>query len=158
MKLKIHTKRYIKCPKCQQGEFEVEHLFAIERNDFGPWYCDECGISFDGTITADGEIDFTFSDSIRIPAKILLQVEPQKESIFFMLDGSIYRDHHETEEDINQFLRYFYEEHTCPTNWLKDVCEVKIGDDTDPHGLATFEGYRIVNKSKQVTFVKDELD
>ena len=34
--------------------------------------------------------------------------------------------------------RYFYEEHTCPTNWLRDVEEVSIGDNTDPHGLWKF--------------------
>ena len=34
--------------------------------------------------------------------------------------------------------RYFFEEHTCPTNWTKSIAEIVIGEDEDPHGFARF--------------------
>jgi hypothetical protein len=37
--------------------------------------------------------------------------------------------------------RYFYEEHTCPTNYLGVEMVVDLNDgDTDPHGIFEFVG------------------
>lgn len=37
-------------------------------------------------------------------------------------------------EDIVEENKYFYTEHTCPTNWL-GVEVIMDGEDTDPHGI-----------------------
>jgi hypothetical protein len=40
------------------------------------------------------------------------------------------------EEPCGEGDAYFYDEYTCPSNWLGDVEVVIQGDSTDPHGIA----------------------
>ena len=42
----------------------------------------------------------------------------------------------ETEEQESE--RYFFEEHSCPTNWLRDCVTVIEDGDPDPHGFMEF--------------------
>ena len=35
--------------------------------------------------------------------------------------------------EVNKTDKYFYEEHTCPSNYLG--FPIKLGNDTDPHGV-----------------------
>jgi hypothetical protein len=34
--------------------------------------------------------------------------------------------------------RYFYNEHTCPTNWVREIEEIEFEGDRDPHGVFKF--------------------
>lgn len=44
----------------------------------------------------------------------------------------------ETDEEI-QHQKYWYEEHTCPTNWLDNVIEIWYKGERDPHGAFRFK-------------------
>lgn len=32
-------------------------------------------------------------------------------------------------------MKYFYDEHTCPTNWVRNIERFTEKGDTDPHGV-----------------------
>ena len=53
-------------------------------------------------------------------------------------------DKPKTEEEHREHSRYFYEEHTCPVNYLRDTLSVIHGNpwkcDDDPHGLFKYIG------------------
>lgn len=54
----------------------------------------------------------------------------------------------DTWEDYVEHQRYYYNEHTCPTNWFRNVEEIIFQKDKDPHGVFEFvsvEPGRLVN-------------
>lgn len=44
----------------------------------------------------------------------------------------------DTKEDFESHMQYFYDEHTCPTNWTSEIEEISVGADHDPHGIFEF--------------------
>jgi hypothetical protein len=65
----------------------------------------------------------------------LLKLETADGPIFFVIDGR----HLESAPDEAQGdNRYFYEEHSCPTNWLRNCVMVVKDGDCDPHGFLEF--------------------
>ena len=135
MKADLVTRRFVRCPHGCAHEFRVEHLFERQTNTAGPWFCDECGRGWDWEVTPEG-LEITESKTRLYFHKVLLELPPQKESVFFTLASSGQRE--PGDPDRLDGLRYLYDEHTCITNWLREVEEVKIGTNTDPHGLFRF--------------------
>lgn len=143
----IKTDRYFTCPNGCEDKFVVEHLFGPPLNRSGehgnvragPWNCDTCGTGWAISIALSGEVDVTKSTSERANQKrcwVILEIPPQKEAIRLKVRGQYWSRC--LDEETLGGLCYFYNEHTCPTNWLRDVEEIAIGEDTDPHGLAEF--------------------
>lgn len=131
--MKLKTKRYFTCIKGCDHEFFVEHLLdgTCSSRTAGPWYCDVCGLGHNIEILGNGEISVTASSKGQMRTQyVLLELPPQKESIFFEVEGMRFEADIDEDHD-----RYYYEEHTCPTNWFRKVLEVSIGKDGDPHGL-----------------------
>jgi hypothetical protein len=134
MNVEIKTKRLFTCPNGCAHEFVVEHILREENREprtAGPWYCDDCGQGWRITYSRDG-IDVTAAqpDGKKHPQWVILELPPQSEPVRFKVRGQRFSS--TIDEDR---VRYFYEEHTCPTNWLRDVDEVSIGGSDDPHGL-----------------------
>lgn len=71
------------------------------------------------------------------PITVLLRLPPQDRPVYFAVSSRRYEP---TYDDAHH--RYFYEEHTCPTNWLRDVFAIQAGSDSDPHGLFEFVAAR----------------
>ena len=144
--------RHFACLACGEHLFHVEHLFrSAEQYDkgdgysAGPWYCDECGTANELRMYADGRVTARSLDKKCLRTSVVLKLPPQKEPVYFLMEGMRFTEEWpnpgETQEEHNHSRdRYFYEEHSCPTNWLKDVQEVMIGSDCDPHGLWHYMG------------------
>ena len=137
------TKRFITCPHCQEGVHTVEHLIQNAQNPTykgechaGPWYCDNCGHSFFLVASSDGTIDVTLHKEVSTPITVLLEIPPQQHPIVLKV---AHKNYGGPVEENN--LRYFYEEYTCPINYLRDVLEVSVEGDSDPHGLASYRGW-----------------
>lgn len=138
MKPEIHTRRYFKCPAGCDHEFIVENLLASGKDsNAGPWECAVCGRPWVITFK-DGELEVTEHEGIerrRYNDFTILELPPQTESVFFKIKSMRWQPTL-TPEALDKH-RYYYEEHTCPVNWL-GVLEVKVGKDADPHGLFRF--------------------
>jgi hypothetical protein len=140
MKPEIKTRRYFACPAGCDHEFSVEHLFsgaiaaaAGATRQAGPWYCDACGqawsLTYDATTIVDVEPAHRGCGRKR-KQWVTLELPPQTRPVRFKVLGMRFQEAIDEDSD-----RYFYEEHTCPTNWMRNVTEVEFEGDTDPHGL-----------------------
>lgn len=63
---------------------------------------------------------------------VLLKIEQTARPLYFVIRAPR-GEHNNPESDA-----YFFDEGTCPTNWMRDVVAVISGGDEDPHGFATF--------------------
>lgn len=135
----VVTQRVMKkswlCPDC--GEPSSDYTHIKEGGRFGTWYCDGCGAGFYGTIER-GRPVLLRDKSKKIDTLVLLR----KDDLFLVVKGMRFVGHGK-DETIGANDQYFYEQHTCPTNYLKDVVAVIQGDSADPHGL--FEYWNTVD-------------
>jgi hypothetical protein len=83
-------------------------------------------------------VEISKTDRSKRRTTVILQIPPQTDPIVFEVQGWEYSDIGGTAEEKREHTRYYYEEHTCPTNWFRDVKKISIGDDDDPHGLVVF--------------------
>lgn len=131
MKARTYTQTYLHCPHCGENGHRVDHL--PRPASFGPWYCDSCGGSFRGRVLADESIDVELLDDMKVETLDLLCLPPQEKPVYFVIRGMGFRKLGELTALSNK--GFFYESHSCPTNWLRDIERLVIEDDDDPHGL-----------------------
>lgn len=55
--------------------------------------------------------------------------------LFFIAKSIRLSISNDTEEETQSHEVYFFEEHSCPTNWLRDIVAVIEDGDCDPHGI-----------------------
>lgn len=137
---KIITHRFIVCPSCGKGEKPIDHL--VPGTNAGPWYCDLCGRGLMVDVHADGTLSRRYysRSERRVNQLVLLRIPPCEKPIYLLVKGMRFETDGkvESDEDREGHKRYFYEEHTCPTNYLHDVVAVMVDGDSDPHGLAEY--------------------
>lgn len=68
---------------------------------------------------------------------VLLKLEAGECRVFFVLKQSKQNDDWKPEN-----YQYFYEKHSCPTNWFHDIVAVIEDGDADPHGFLDFVAVR----------------
>lgn len=130
-KAQVFAKRFAKCP-CGEHEWPVEHLFEMgEGREAGPWYCDACGYAWRfRTHGKDLLIDPHLEGGEhrrKTTERLILRIPPGVHSIYVSVNATNYGP--------SSNHRYFYEEHTCPSNIFREVQQVWLGDELDPHGL-----------------------
>lgn len=148
VRVPIRTKRYFLCPSCMKHEFQIEHLFdgqnELKVREIGPWQCDECDATWSVQVNL---IDETI-DVIQAPQKswhnwdILEFVGRGNAVVRLVVPGLTFDRHHRLDDELER-KRHYYEEHTCPINYLRSAVMVVLGDaarfgDDDPHGLFRF--------------------
>lgn len=69
---------------------------------------------------------------------VLLKVDPEAHPLYFVIRARNSPDSGESVEERASGDQYFYDEHTCPTNWTNNIIAVISDGDEDPHGFATF--------------------
>ncbi len=80
------------------------------------------------------------ASGLKVMTVDVLRLPPQSKPVYFVVEGmrfedeGPFRDDDITNEEHKQF---YYEEHSCPVNWLKPTM-VYFDGDTDPHGLIEF--------------------
>ncbi len=74
-------------------------------------------------------------DTPNLRRRVVLTIRPTTETIRLILVAPRYDHHGEDSPEETEHERYFYEEHTCPSNWLRDIVRVEVGEDHDPHGF-----------------------
>lgn len=129
------VKHFIECPHCAKSKTRVDHLFSEKKGEifFGPWYCDECGLSCRGKVIGS-DVYVEKCD------------KSKQNSIVFLRNGNVLLAvkgmYFDGDRD-DGFYKYYYGEHgTCPTNYLGEV-EMVIdlnNGNTDPHGIFEFVG------------------
>ena len=141
MKVEIKAKRFWECPKCGD-EHWIEHL--LDGTTVSPsfsWACD-CGATWRFPMPAPDATSVELSASERErrePVLVTLEMPPQEKPVRITFRGfRYYQDGESSVESADDSLRYLYEEHSCPVNWLHNLKEVFAGEEADPHGLFKF--------------------
>jgi len=125
------TINYIECPAGCDMRFAVSHL---EMGCKTRWVCDKCGIHFDLHVQKDG-IDTNILESRTKKTEITLRCEGP---VSITVEGHRVIDPKDpkTQEEYLELTKDFYEEHTCPVNYLRVVKEVFDAEGAaDPHGI-----------------------
>jgi hypothetical protein len=130
-KAKLTLKLYIDCPHCGKKDGCIDHLLKNKKQSFGPWYCDSCGCAYKGEVTSENEVFVKKTNESTSNCLVFLK----KDNIILLVKGICFNS------DLNlENKEYFYNEYTCPTNYLKDVekiIDIENKDD-DPHGIFEF--------------------
>lgn len=154
VQVKTETKVFAICPCCNEHRFSVSHLFAdvkkrISGKDYYPvrWSCSKCVIEFDIHIYGPERIEFSQRppmDDPYIPALVLLKSDHEERPIYAFVETkaflkSVEESQRPKEDEFGSGkMEYYYDEHTCPTNWFPDVTKLIHDGDDDPHGCFTF--------------------
>ncbi len=139
---------------CGKSTHSYTHLMAGGSHpSFGPWWCDECGQGYKGVWDKIAN-DYTITKAEKgIPGYLLLEIPPQKESIFIatkMLKQPMY----DSPENFEESMHYYVEEGSCPSNFLSNTEDVRIGENTDPHGLLKFITFRPKGASDESPWIQ----
>ena len=126
---------HLLCPHCGKGEHDVSHVMIS--GSFGPWYCNECGGEFEGRRGTSGEINVELRSGRKVITVDVLVLPPQEQDVYFVVEGMRFEPPSEQQPERERLASSFYEEHSCPINWLKPVMVYTDGD-SDPHGLLKF--------------------
>lgn len=132
MKALLIAHTHVCCPHCGEEAGRVDHLFDDrEWREAGPWYCESCGDAYKVRVNSPTDIEVEPVAGHKIDTFVLLKIEPQEKPVFFVVKGLQIGTREEGHE------RYYYEEHSCPTNYVR--CEAIISEsDSDPHGIFSF--------------------
>lgn len=141
----VHHERRLTCPECGRFSWPMEHIFndVGDRRQpvaFGPWYCERCHWGIIGRAIDELTVEVERHTDRCIPTRVTLEgPQPADGSapLRIVVEGRLFVEGDRTpviDDEQREQDRYFYEEHTCPKNFLH-VLEVQQGDDRDPHGV-----------------------
>lgn len=152
LEIQTETRQYFTCTACgdkARRKFYVDHLIAQAAADntnisFGPWDCTRCGIGYAGVVSPEGEL---IVDAVRKGTGfrdcfVLLRyaASTRNDPLHVILQTSHASDDlaMEAVEPGSSSIGYYYDEHTCPTNWTREIHTIVAGQDSDPHGVFEF--------------------
>lgn len=140
------TKHYVKCPYCQGSQNSVDHLFGRDTS-FGPWYCDACGKAYRGEVKGKEIFIEKRPDQWCKNTLVFLR----KEDILLVVKGRAFNGSMDGDP-------YYYEEHTCPVNYLREsVMVIDIpNQDKDPHGLFDYLGTDVTLEGEDMASIDEE--
>lgn len=70
----------------------------------------------------------------KIPVIVLLKMDITEKEVYIIVKDYLY--YHNGEYSTDEDLEYFYNEHTCPSNYLR--FPIIVDGDTDCHGIFKF--------------------
>lgn len=118
------TKHYAICPNCNEKAGGVDHL--LNSNTSTMWYCDNCGARYSLKFE-NGKMFIGKTNECLTKTLVLLR----SGHIALIVEGMNFSTHEENND------AYFYNEHTCPTNFMdkvKMIIDLR-NNDNDPHGI-----------------------
>lgn len=124
------SERYIRCPGCGKSEHQVSHLPLGTET---AWYCDDCGVRFRLRVIS---ADCVNCEVIPVESKEKRLVTLRSAGpVTLLVEGMVLLPN----DDEEGHERFFYDEHTCPTNYMRKVVKVIDAEgDEDPHGVFAF--------------------
>lgn len=133
--IRQRTTTYAICPHCQRDAGAVDQLLGHDLST--AWYCHACGGRYSLIFTQDGGVTIAALDEREITTIDVLVLEPQAKPVYFVVKGMRFEGRDCNHDDEHDHKEFFYESHSCPTNWLQPVMIYHDGD-ADPHGLLRF--------------------
>lgn len=142
MKPILLTTRSFVCPHCNNHNFIYEHLCRQGVPGEWKWNCPKCVSDISFSLNEQLAIEVTNIKVAKHPkALVLLRLEPNdgdslKKPLYLIITTLNYT-HTEDLAEYSKQEEYYYDIHTCPSNFLGGATVV-YGDDDDPHGIFKF--------------------
>jgi hypothetical protein len=134
--VQAELKLHVPCPnpECAGGSVAGQ----LKVGQWSRWTCDACNKEFNITRVSSGEFDVELTGKKKTPVTITMRADTIPA---ITLRFHAWRYAHAQDKSDVEFVegtRYYYDEHTCPANWFRDVVEIECRGDHDPHGLFKF--------------------
>lgn len=136
MIVQAKVKLFIPCPSCTAGSWRVDQLF-ISQTTSGT--CQECREL--ANIKRISENDFEVTPVVGKkdwPVTVTLRSVTVPPITLKLNTWKYSHSQEQSQEEYTDNQRYFYNEHTCPTNWVREIEEIEFQGDRDPHGVFEF--------------------
>lgn len=132
MSVIAEARYYVSCPNCKDGEWRVDHL-DIPQDVW--WTCNNCLAQFH--IHRAGRLEFVITPTGKrsTPVTVTLRSKTKPEITVKLNAWKYEHSQDDTPDEYFGHQKYFYEEHTCPTNWTSEIVQMECEGNTDPHGL-----------------------
>lgn len=136
MRVQAKTKLFVSCPSCLEGSTRADHLNIGQLA--GPWSCESCREYY--TIVRINESDFelTPTGKYQTPITVTLQSDTVPPITLKLNTWKYGHSQNDTPEEFFRHSEYYYNEHTCPTNWTREIKQIIFEGDKDPHGVFKF--------------------
>lgn len=135
MIVQAKVRLYVPCPGCTEKSHRVDQLIPGQSTT---WSCNSCHNQFSIMRVNDTDFRTRLTGVKETPVVVTLQ-SITKPAITLRLNTTRYaHSQKDTWEDYVEHQRYYYDEHTCPTNWFREVEEIVFQKDKDPHGVFEF--------------------
>ena len=164
----------ISCPTIGcKTRHRVDHLLKDlqpgARQSFPSWSCKHCHLQItagevwydaDGNPQADVTWGHIPPEERDMPGLIILRSTNagEKDPIYAVIEVERLNEQMSRKE-LHDDWRYYYDEHTCPTNWTRHIVALVHDQDSDPHGVFCLHRIFRASEIKQLTgFDLDEFD
>lgn len=129
----ISTQTFVHCPSCGEQAGRIDHLFDDKQEFRTTWSCDSCGNGYDLLVNGRDHVEIAINNErgANIPCLHVLALRPKPRPVFVVISARDY----ERKSKPYEGAEYFYNEHTCPTNWTDQIQMLISDGDDDPHGL-----------------------
>ena len=137
---KTNLRLFLVCPNCNEGEWLASHIG--DGGSFGPWFCQNCGKYCRGrrvgsSFELEPALDITREKiTVTLQSKTNPPITLKLNSWQFA--GGVEGGRQLTAEECWDHTKYYYNTHTCPTNYMNEVAEIIFEGDSDPHGVFEF--------------------
>jgi hypothetical protein len=133
---------HIACPECGRPNSSIDHLVADAEKrgapvPAGPWFCDECGCSFNVLVHADASVSVEKREERQTKTAVLLRLRDSGDHPLHVVVHDTCTNYlgDPLAPEARDAERYLYEDHLCPESILRRVACVIANGDTDAHGL-----------------------
>src|SRR6266481_2059156 len=126
---------HIPCPSCVEGKWRADQL-NIGQSTL--WACQNCHNGASIKRINDSDFEVISNGRKDTPVMVTLQSVTEPRITLKLNTWKYWHSQADSLEDYREHERYFYDEHTCPTNWTRNIVEIIFKGDRDPHGVFEF--------------------
>jgi hypothetical protein len=135
MIVQARTQLRIPCPSCTEGGWRADHLtIGFETT----WSCQNCQSEVRIKRVSESDFETTSTGRKNTPVTVTLQSITEPRITLKLNTWKYAHSQNDSKEDYESHQQYFYDEHTCPTNWTREIVEIIFQGDHDPHGVFEF--------------------
>jgi hypothetical protein len=136
MIVKASTQLHVPCPNWECSKLSRADQLTIGQSTI--WTCDDCHLQFRIKRVSDNDFETDLTGVAETPVTVTLRSATVPPITLKLNTWKYAHSQGLPPEEYESNERYFYNEHTCPTNWVHEIEEIEFQGDTDPHGVFEF--------------------